>query len=36
MDDLYLWSGQEEESRTQLLGKLACEVEGNAAEVCVT
>lgn len=36
MDDAELGRGQEEQRRAQLLSKLACQVERDAAEVGVT
>lgn len=35
MDDAELWRGQEQERRAKLLGKLASQVERNAAKVGV-
>ena len=35
MDDLDVWGGEEEQGCAKLLGKLACQVEGDASEVSV-
>ena len=35
MDDVELWRGQEQQSCTQLLRKLACQIEGHSPEVGV-
>lgn len=35
VDDLHVRGGEEEQCRAKLLGKLAREVEGDSAKVCV-